>query len=229
MARPNGPPAHAFAPFVRVTAGSLCSREPRHERVAPGTSPTVETLYETTARVEIVDEAPAFLSTPERRARFQTKGQELETLVGVVAQGEHWSSRDRPPSFYSGGYVLRLIAHLTMADEAPTRSEIGLLQAYHRDGFSWTEERDWVREVAANDVGFTRVAPDFFLAACRHDQAEGTSIAEALVQLINELSTLVIDADGGEHPKEHLLRLDVQSVLLTAMRASLGQMGESEK
>jgi hypothetical protein len=44
---------NASAPFVRLAAGSLRSREPQHERVAPGTSYPVETLGETLADMEM--------------------------------------------------------------------------------------------------------------------------------------------------------------------------------
>lgn len=156
------------------------------------------------------------LSPVERRDLIWKALDRLHALAKEVAEGTHWHAGPEAAGAHVGGYVERLLAHLTRADERSSQSELRLLQAYHQNQTTWTEEEASVVETTDAHPDFPYLVPEFFEAACVHDKAEGTLLSRAMLDAILGICDVYIEVDYGVDAREYLLRTEIESVLLAA-------------
>jgi hypothetical protein len=156
------------------------------------------------------------MSLVERAHRINRAVDDLEAKARTLAQGSFWPERRRPPSFYVGLYVQRLLAHVIQADGVRSFDELALLSEYHHSHFDLPEEDEWVKQAFASSPTLPLTVPPFIAAARRQDAAAGSSIAAEMIADIEGLCRLMTDVDGEYSDDERLL-------LGTVMKALSGQ------
>lgn len=156
------------------------------------------------------------LSPVERRDLLWELADRLHSLACVVDRGRHWGKG--ATAGHVGSYLQRLLAHLTRADGKSAQGELRLLQSYHREMTSWSEEGEWVLQVSSAHPDFAALVPLFFEAACVHDAAVGSAVAQEMLGTILQVCDVFLEADLAVDGREHLLRAEIHTVLVQAIR-----------
>jgi len=156
--------------------------------------------------------------TPDLHRSLKRRVDALDSLVREVAQGPWWPLRRKPPSFYVSEYVTALLAILVTADGEVSVEELGYLRAAHDDTLPWEEEVERSNEIRARLPTFDRSAPGFFVAACTHDRAHGTHLADRILGEVDAICELMMRADSRVPERERAAVTAVLRTLRTTMQ-----------
>ena len=165
------------------------------------------------------DTGAALTTSSERRDAITRHARALDTLVSLVATSEHWPARKRPASWYVGGYLQRLLAHVVRADQVLTWEEISLLQEYFGHDLYWQDEDAWSRRITEQFPDLPMTTPEFFVASCRYDASNGTDVSLRILAAIEDFCRCAATIDDVLHPNEEAL---IQSVVATLRSTSQG-------
>ena len=161
----------------------------------------------------------------ERVAAVRQLVAQLDAIASQPALAAQWPDRRRPPTWYTGRFVQRLLAHLVSADHELALEEFYLVHDFQGDDLDYAEEIAWLRDVAAQHPEFPWMVPTFFVAAIRSDAQAQTQFADQLIDTIEAICRTVISADGVVLPDEVFAVDDLLATLRRAWRDERARSG----